>query len=161
MADVDEYERELGPLLGPAAGYAHALLRNRHDAEDAVQQAALRGWERIAQYDAARPFRGWWFAILRNCCTDILRKRAAPDAHPLNDLDPPSQHSSESFDWEKLEQAMHRLSEAHSEILRLKYHGGLSYDDMAEALNIPKGTVMSRLHLARKALARTLNEELL
>lgn len=65
----------------------------------------------------------------------------------------------ESPDWERPDRAMTRLSEAHREILRLKYYGGLSYDEMADVLGIPKGTVMSRLHLARKGLARELTEE--
>jgi RNA polymerase sigma-70 factor (ECF subfamily) len=159
VSDPGGYERALRPLLTQAAGYARALLRNRHDAEDAVQQAALRGWERIAQYDPSRPFKGWWFAILRNCCVDILRKRQAPDSQTLDGVDPPAEDSSESLDWERLDGAMQRLSESHREILRLRYYGGLSYHEMADALDIPKGTVMSRLHLARKGLAREMSRE--
>jgi RNA polymerase sigma-70 factor (ECF subfamily) len=156
---MDAYERELRPLLGQAAGYARSLLRNRQDAEDAVQQAALRAWERIDQYQTARPFKGWWFAILKNCCIDILRTRNAPDTHPLDGVDPPAPREPDAFDWEGLERALQHLSQPHVEILRLKYYGGLSYAEIAEALDIPNGTVMSRLHLARKALARQLSEE--
>jgi len=146
-------------LLGQAAGYALSLLHNKQDAEDAVQQAALRAWERIDQYQTSRPFKGWWFAILRNCCVDILRTRNAQHTHPLDGVDPPAASEPDAFDWEGLERALQRLSQPHGEILRLKYYGGLSYADIAEALHIPMGTVMSRLHLARKALARQLSEE--
>jgi RNA polymerase sigma-70 factor (ECF subfamily) len=159
VRDIGAYERELRPLLGQAAGYALSLLRNKQDAEDAVQQAALRAWERIDQYQTSRPFKGWWFAILKNCCVDILRTRNAPDTHPLDGVDPPAASEPDAFDWEGLERALRRLSPPHGEILRLKYYGGLSYTEIAEALDIPKGTVMSRLHLARKALARQLSEE--
>ena len=62
-------------------------------------------------------------------------------------------------DWQGLERALQCLSQPHREILRLKYYGGLSYAEIAEALDVPTGTVMSRLHLARKALARQLTEE--
>jgi RNA polymerase sigma-70 factor, ECF subfamily len=159
MGDIGAYERELRPLLGQAAGYALSLLRNKQDAEDAVQQAALRAWERIDQYQTSRPFKGWWFAILKNCCVDILRTRNSPDTHSLDGVDPPAASEPDAFDWEGLECALRRLSQPHGEILRLKYYGGLSYAEIAAALDIPKGTVMSRLHLARKALARQLSEE--
>jgi len=159
VGDTGAYERELRPLLGQAAGYALSLLRNKQDAEDAVQQAALRAWERIDQYQTSRPFKGWWFAILRNCCVDILRTRNAPDTHPLDGVDPPAAGEPDAFDWETLARALQQLTQPHSEILRLKYYGGLSYAEIADALDIPKGTVMSRLHLARKALARQLKEE--
>lgn len=160
MLDANAYGREVRPLLGQAAGYARSLLRNRHDAEDAVQQAALRGWERIGQYDVTRPFRGWWFAILRNCCLDMLRGRKVRRTENLDRFDPPDRHETEEFEWETLDAALRKLSATHQEIMQLKYYGGLSYDDLAEALAIPKGTVMSRLHLARKALAAHMREEL-
>ena len=163
MQDVAAYERELRPLLGRAGGYARALLGNRADAEDAVQQAALRAWERIGQYDVARPFRGWWFAILRNCCLDLLRARRSARTDSLDGIDPPdpgAQEQDESaLDDHNLETSLRRLTPAHQQILQLRYFGELSYDDLAMALAIPKGTVMSRLHLARKALAAQMRKE--
>jgi len=160
VLDASAYGRELKPLLGSAAGYARSLLGNRHDAEDAVQQAALRAWERIGQYDAMKPFRGWWFAILRNCCLDMLRARKVRRADSLDGVDPPDTREAEVFEWDKLDAGLGKLSAAHQEIMRLKYYGGLSYDDLAEALAIPKGTVMSRLHLARKMLTAQLRGKL-
>lgn len=161
MRDVSTYERELRPLLARGAGYARSLLGNRHDAQDAVQQAALRAWERIGQYDDTRPFRGWWFAILRNCCLDLLRARKSARTDNLDGIDPPDSREHEDPEWStnSLEAALGRVSSAHREILQLRYFGDLSYDDLAIALAIPKGTVMSRLHLARKALAAQMREE--
>lgn len=159
MLDVAAYERELRPLLPQAGAYARSLLGSRHDAEDAVQQAALRAWERIAQFDVSRPFKGWWFAILRNCCLDLLRGRKAARIDSLEGFDPPDTREPEGPEWSRLEAGLRELSDAHQEILRLKYFGGLSYEDIAMALAIPKGTVMSRLHLARKALAAHVREE--
>lgn len=159
MGDAGAYDRALRPLLGQAAGYARAVLRSRHEAEDAVQQAALKGWERIGQYDAARPFRGWWFAILRNCCLDALRRAKGARTQGLDGVDPPGLGEPEAFDWRRLDDGLAQLSEPHREILRLRYFGELSYDEIAAALSIPKGTVMSRLHLARKALAGRIGKE--
>jgi RNA polymerase sigma-70 factor (ECF subfamily) len=134
-------------------------MRNRHDAEDAVQTAALRGLERISGFDETRPFKGWWFAILRNCCIDAVRRSRRARltdldteiAMPLDDAETP--------DWDSLDRAIEALSEPHREIVRLRYFAELSYAEIAEALSIPPGTVMSRLHLARRALAARFHEE--
>lgn len=146
------YGRLLETLLEQAGGYALSILHNRSDAEDAVQQAALRGLERLDRHDPARPFKGWWFTILRNCCIDLLRARRRnavliQSAEPKNDCWP------DQADWRALVEAMKRLDSQQAEILRLRYFGGLTYEELAETLEIPKGTVMSRLHYARKALA--------
>jgi len=150
------YGRLLEGMLEQAAAYALSILRNRHDAEDAVQQAALRGLERIAQYDPRWPFRGWWFALLRNCCIDLVRSR-----RPCASLATAEHHADRHgnpTEWQDLAEALDGLEPQQSEILRLKYFGGLSYDELAQALDIPKGTVMSRLHYARKALSSQMKE---
>lgn len=161
--DAAAYSRRVTPLLAQAGAYARSLLRNRSDAADAVQQAALRGWERIAQYDPQRPFKGWWFAIVRNCCFDVLRANQAQRTEPLEAIEPIEPRGSDphanDLDLRALDAAMAQLSDAHRDILRLKYFSDLSYDELAEALAIPRGTVMSRLHHARKALAGLLAEK--
>jgi len=159
MEDEHAYGRALEPLLGRAAAYARARLGNREDAEDAVQQAALQAWAGFRQYDPARPFAGWWFTILRNCCMDLLRRRRAAAHTDIEGVDLPRLEPDEPFDWQVLETAIRSLSPAHQEILRLRYFGELSYDALADALDIPRGTVMSRLHHARKALASRLAGE--
>lgn len=102
MTDARSYDRVLRPLLGHAAGYARAMLGSRAEAEDAVQQAALKGWERIGQYDATRPFKAWWFAILRNCCIDALRRAKVARTQPLDGVDPPAPAEPAAFDWRRL-----------------------------------------------------------
>lgn len=135
------------------------MLRNRADAEDAVQTAALRGLERLASFEEGRPFNGWWFAVLRNCCIDRLRRSqrfpvAGVDIEMLAD----TSADSES-EWAALERALQRLPEAQAEVVRMHYFAGLRYAEIAAALSIPIGTVMSRLHNARQTLAKQLKEE--
>lgn len=142
-----------------AGGYARSILRNRADAEDAVQTAALRGLERLGGYDERRPFKGWWFAILHNCCIDMLRRtRRRPTSAIEGDIadDRPDEPPP---DWDALDRALETLSDSHGEIVRLRYFAGLSYAEIAEALSVPPGTVMSRLHHARLALAAKLQED--
>jgi RNA polymerase sigma-70 factor (ECF subfamily) len=135
--DEEEYGRLLEPLLYPAAGYACSILRDRHQAQDAVQQAALRGLERIRTFDARRPFKGWWFAILRHCCIDMLREFKASKVVRLGGIDPPAATpgdvENDVEDWERLSECLLQLSADHQEILRLKYFGDLSYREIAEA----------------------------
>lgn len=145
-----DYALALEPLLGRAGGYARSLLRDRDDAEDAVQQAALRGLQRLETYDPARPFAGWWFAILRHCCIDMMRQSKVRRAEPLDGNEPAAEAATH---WWELEAAIAALSPVHQEILRLRYFGDLSYAELAETLGVPPGTIMSRLFLARKALA--------
>ena len=156
--DSEGYGRALGPLMPAAHGYALSIVRHRADAQDAVQQAALRGLERISTYDVSRPFKGWWFAVLRNCCIDALRRKGN-DALPLDEVDPAEPEPPAAGQWEPLAQALARVSDAHREILRLRYFGGLSYRELAEALEIPPGTVMSRLHAARGELRKEMEAE--
>lgn len=159
MLDQERYARLLSPLLGRASAYARSILRDRHNAEDAVQQAAMRGLERLATFDAARSFKAWWFGILRNCCIDQLRTARTVVVADSDGADHPAAPEHCDDDWLRLAAAMDALSAEHREILRLKYFADQSYVEIAETLSIPQGTVMSRLYLARKALAAKMNAE--
>ena len=160
MRDRSEYARLLSPLLGRATAYACSILKDGHDAEDAVQQASIRGLEGFGAFDPTRPFKGWWFAILRNCCIDMLRSTKARRTESLSEEhDLPAPESGSGLDWQSLADSMNRLKEDHREVLRLKYFADQSYREMAETLGIPEGTVMSRLYLARKALAAMIGED--
>ncbi len=154
----EQYALRLQPLLQSAAGYARSILNNRDYAQDAVQQAALRGLERLHTFDDARPFRSWWFAILHNCCIDLIRadKTVLHDDIDTFDVAGPDEEASHIT---QLMQNIARLSSDHQYILRLKYFAELSYKEIATVLAIPQGTVMSRLHLARTALAAKMKEE--
>lgn len=158
--EAGAFDRAVRPLLHRGAAYAISILHERSEAEDAVQQATLQAWHKRAQFDARRSFKTWWFAILRNQCLDELRRqRRTPLAIGTDDSDPPSPADESAFDRHALETAMQRLPERHCEVLQLRYFGDLSYQELAQVLAIPEGTVMSRLHLARKALAALMMTE--
>ena len=158
-ASPSSFEQRVRPLLRRSAGYARAIVQDRDDADDAVQDALLKAHRSFDRFDPARPFEGWWFAILRSCCLDLLRTRASrAREQPLVDSDPPAPTPApaapDAPDWTRLRRALHRLSSDHRAILELRYFGDCSYRAIADALAIPMGTVMSRLHAARAALAR-------
>jgi RNA polymerase sigma-70 factor (ECF subfamily) len=152
-----DYGRLMEGVLEQAAGYALSILHNRADAEDAVQQAALRGLERLSLYDPERPFRGWWFTVLRHCCIDVSRSLRFHAG--LDQADCVAVRSENPADWQDLAESLDRLEPQQTEILRLRYFGGLTYDELSGALAIPKGTVMSRLHYAKKALAAEMKDQ--
>jgi len=148
-----DFEQRLKPLLSPAAAYAYAILHDRTDAEDAVQDAAMKGYLALGSYDPSRPFKGWWFAVLRNCCRDLLRKRQSRPSVPLGEMEPAAPPGTLAGEFDDLRTALARLSPAHREVIELRYFGGCSYREIAAALEIADGTVMSRLFAARQSLA--------
>jgi RNA polymerase sigma-70 factor (ECF subfamily) len=158
--EADAFERALRPLLRRSAAYAVSFLGDRRDAEDAVQQAALRAWDRRTQFDGQRPFKAWWFGVLRNHCLDQLRTRTrAPISVSCDDLDLSSPADEGALDRLALATAMEKLPVTQRDALQLRYFGDLTYQELAQVLEIPQGTVMSRLHLARKALAGLMRTE--
>jgi RNA polymerase sigma-70 factor (ECF subfamily) len=155
--DADAYGQLLTPLLPRASGYARSLLGGRADAEDAVQQAALRGLERLHAYEPSRSFSGWWFTLLHHSCIDLLRaRRRTTTLEAAESATARTADGDGALAWDELARGLAALDPDHERILRLRYFGGLAYADLGEALGIPPGTVMSRLHAARQRLAEIL-----
>jgi RNA polymerase sigma-70 factor (ECF subfamily) len=153
------YERTQLNTLRYAAAIIGVL-----DAEDACQDAWLRVWR---AWGTAEPERldAWVFRIVRNACLDRFRSKRRSDAatgaavddlvDPLSVEELVAQRASES----PAERAMSRLSPPLREALWLREVMGLSYAEIAQVQDIPVGTVMSRLHGARRKAARWLRAE--
>jgi RNA polymerase sigma factor (sigma-70 family) len=155
-----DFQQHVEPLLPQSAAYAYAIVRSREDAEDAVQEAAIKAYQAFAGYNPSCPFKGWWLTILRNCCRDLLRRRQSrPVTVAMEHADLPPQTAWPSNLCGDLREALDQLSESHREILQLRYFGGCSYREIADVLVIPAGTVMSRLYAARQALSDIYREE--
>lgn len=144
---------------------AYQLLRNREDALDAAQDAFMRFFTHLDRFDRGRPVRPWLLRIVRNCSRDLRRRGRVREADSLDtggwegnqvevvDPGPAPSRAAERNELQKLVwQAMEQISEAHREILVLRDYQDLSYGEIAEILDIPIGTVMSRLHAARRRL---------
>jgi RNA polymerase sigma-70 factor (ECF subfamily) len=135
----------------PAVGHALAILADREDALDATQEAFVDAFRSLKNFDPARRFYPWFYVLLRNRCYKIIaKKREAENLDEAVILAPQAGISGE----EKiaLERALRSLSRADREIIALKYLDGFSYDEIAGLLEIPRGTVMSRLFYARREL---------
>jgi RNA polymerase sigma-70 factor (ECF subfamily) len=130
-------------------------------AEDAAQEAFLRAWRNLERYNPRFAFRSWVYRIALNLAVDALRRE-----RPTTDLDAESlaTESDGPEDWlerkqqaEQVRRAVLDLPPASRAVLVLREYEGLSYREIADALDIPVGTVMSRLNYARGQLRRALS----
>ncbi|BCH33796.1 RNA polymerase sigma factor [Mesorhizobium sp. L-8-10] len=142
--------------LGALRRYARSLTRDSADAEDLVQDALVRAYERRASFRHGGNLRAWLLSILHNTFVDGKRSRRAEAirierAGELADafLDAPQEHS---LRLTQLREAFLGLSEEQRAALHLVAIEGLSYQEAAEALAIPLGTLMSRIGRARATL---------
>lgn len=138
-----------------AVGHAVAVLRDLEDAKDAVQEAFVDAYRSLPRFDTARRFYPWFYVLVRNRCFKTLeRRRPAESIEETEILAPP--HGLPTDEGIALERALGKLAAEDREIIALKYTDGLSYNEIAEYLAVPRGTVMSRLFYARKALQKQL-----
>jgi RNA polymerase sigma-70 factor (ECF subfamily) len=148
------------PLFRALYATARRLTGNAHDAEDLVQETYLRGYRAFHSFEPGTNLRAWLYAILRSARADALRKRgpvlvadAALEGGPA--LPPLQLQLGATWD---LEAALARVPEVFREALVLRDVQDWSYDEIARALDVPIGTVMSRLSRGRALLRRALQE---
>ena len=134
-----------------AVGHSLAILGNREDARDATQEAFVDAFQSLKNFDLSRKFYPWFYVLLRHRCYKLIGKRR--EAESIEDTQILAPQMGVSHEERiALERALGSLSREEREIVTLKYLDGLSYDEIAEYLEIPRGTVMSRLFYARKQL---------
>lgn len=180
QVDSTWFEEQIMRILPDLFQGALSMADRRVEAEDLVAEAVARAWERRDDLREPDRFRGWVFCILRNCFRSRLRKRAArPEELPLpEDCDEaaafslfdrlhqpfllwwgnPEQNFLDRLLKEDLEEALSRISEPYREVVALADVHEFRYAEIAEALEIPVGTVRSRLARGRARLQEELWE---
>lgn len=143
--------------------YAYRLTGVTCDAEDLTQQAFLAAHVNLDQLREPEHSRGWLFAILRSCYLRMCRQRR-PIAAANLDLDlntlPDKLPDELVVDSDELQQAINELPDEFKPVVLLFYFEGCSYREISEKLNVPTGTVMSRLSRAKARLrARLFDDE--
>lgn len=123
------------------------------DAEDLVQETFLRLFKSAGQYKSQGKFRSYLYTLARHTWIDRLRKSTPEESHDLEDYPGPSEESS-AVD---LQEALDQLSEKLKTTLVLKIYHGLKYEDIGRILDIPVGTVKSRIFLAMEELRKILS----
>ena len=136
-------------------------------AEDAAQETFIRAWQNFASYRPRTPLRNWLYRIAFNAGMDMLRKQKRILPNDIEDLQladerpGPESLVSQQERTALVQEAVLSLPEASRAVLVLREYEGMSYHEIADALDIPVGTVMSRLNYARKLLKDKLKPSLL
>jgi RNA polymerase sigma-70 factor (ECF subfamily) len=157
---VERYQRKIAAL-------ALGMLRNREDALDVVQETFTKAYQSLDRFKGDSAFYTWVYRIAHNLCVDHQRRvgkqlhvslDADEDGPPptmLPDGPAPDQPFERARDAEiarRVREAISGLTPDHRAVILLRELEGLSYEEISEVLDCPKGTVMSRLHYARRQL---------
>ncbi len=153
--------------MQPAYYSALALVGSHDEAMDLSQQAFIRAWMAIRKFEVGRRFFTWYYRILRNLCLNRLRDRAAqaaPMAHfdhlidVADDEQDPALETDRALLRDRVRAALGQLRPEEREIIVMRDFDGQTYAEIAELLECPLGTVMSRLYYARKHLKDLLED---
>lgn len=146
---------------------AYLITHDRASAEDVVQSAFIRAYQRIGSFDLNRPFGPWFLRIVVHEAMDAARGTHSGASAPggdaeshLQDLPDKSAGPEETLEWAELRrevwEALESLPPKQRAAVVMRYYLEMSEDEMARELGIPLGTVKSRLHAARGHLRRLL-----
>lgn len=155
----------------------YSLLRSREDAEDITQETFVKAYLSLKNFEGASSFYTWVYRIAYNMVIDFKRKvkRKGGDAVQLDEavqsgagaegiiseaVDPERELERKQIS-QRIGQALGELSDPHRAVITLREVDGMSYDEIAEITGVSKGTVMSRLHYARKRLQELLSDLIL
>jgi RNA polymerase sigma-70 factor (ECF subfamily) len=141
-------------------GVVYRLCGDVNVAEDAAQEAFVRAWQHLPSYQPRSPFRNWLYRIATNVALDALRaEKATVDVDELSlasSGEGPEAAVEHTERAENVRQAVLALPPASRAVLVLREYESLSYQEIADTLDIPMGTVMSRLSYARKLMLEAL-----
>jgi RNA polymerase sigma-70 factor (ECF subfamily) len=177
MADQERFVEDTAPFMDSLFGAALRLTRNRADAEDLLQETFLRAYRGYGRFEEGTNLRAWLYRILTNTFINTYRaKQRRPGETDLADVEDlylyrrlggleASQRGRSAEDElmdlvteGEVKDAIEALPEQFRMAVLLADIEGFSYKEIAEILDVPIGTVMSRLHRGRKGLQKTLHD---
>lgn len=159
---ADRYERKVYAV-------ALAILRNHHDANDAVSESFLRAWSALATFDTERKFSTWLLAIATNYCRDQLKKKGVRETLRNKvglffEIITRSAAAGDILDRETeaewVRNAVAKLPLKYREALVLAYFGDYGYKDIADTLGISVTNVETRIYRAKKLMREMIREEM-
>lgn len=172
-----EFEQLLAPVLGQAFGVAMQMIHNRDDAQDLVQEAAVLAFRGFHTFQPGTNFKAWYFRILTNLFLNRRRKQQrSPATTPLEDAPDlylymetknaglheksgdPASLVLQDLSTEQMVAAIGALPDDYRVVAALYFVEELSYQEIADMVDCPVGTVRSRLHRGRKLLQKALWE---
>jgi RNA polymerase sigma-70 factor (ECF subfamily) len=167
--NAGSFETLAMPLFASLYNFAHWLTQNREEAEDLVQETYVKALKGFSSFQPGTNFRAWMYRILRNTFLTSRTGLSATLTEPLSleedsAIVPATSETPESLllarmDEQAVQNALERLPVAFREVILLCDLEEMSYQEIAETLGIPLGTVMSRLSRARKAMRESLGSK--
>ena len=166
--DVDAFGELVLLYQKPIFNLCYRMLGEAQEAEDAAQEAFIRGFTNLDKYDPKRSFKTWIFSIASNHCIDRLRKRRLTwlsideplPPHPALETGDKQDPEKTLLDQERSEMIQLLLSDLNPDYraaVILRYWYDMSYTEIAEALDTTESAIKSRLFRARQSLADTLD----
>lgn len=171
--NINAFEELISPYTNQLFNFAFRMLKNREDAEDALQETYLKVYKSLNSFEGNSSFKTWLYRITTNVCLDMLRKQKRQTHQSLNTTDEDGEHeisipdetyspeisAKKSAAMDVLKKAMDNLNEEHKIAITLRDINGLSYEEIAEAMEINVGTVKSRINRARTQLRKFLEKD--
>ncbi len=167
--DERAYRELVRSYQGAVVNLAWRITGNAEDAAEVAQETFIRVLRSLGTYDPARPFRTWLFKIASNLALDVIRRRkrrpvaledlADEDGPPIDPADPgpgPDEGLRIGRSDARFDALVRELPEHYQAILFLRYKEELAYEEIAETMSLPLGTVKVRLHRAHEILRRKL-----
>jgi RNA polymerase sigma-70 factor (ECF subfamily) len=174
LAGDEKAYRELVELYqGQVFSLALRMVRRREDAEDVTQETFVRMFRALERYDTSRPFAAWLMTIASRLCIDHIRRRKVnpvslthhePDSDESREMDVvdpgpgPDEVTSNSEEERQSNDLIQSLPPHYRVVVVLRHQQDLSYEEIAQALNLPLGTVKARIHRAREILKQRLEQ---
>lgn len=142
---------------------AYRMCGNAYDADEAAQEAFVAAWRALPNFRGDAKFSTWLYRLTTNAAIDVMRRekrhQTVGDGEMVDladDADSPQERVERTEQQEAVQKALATLSEEYREVLLLRYMEELDYAEIAEVLQLPSGTVKSRINRAKAALKTAL-----
>lgn len=173
--DTNAFRAIIEKYQGRVFAIVFGMVRNREDSLDITQDTFIKAYNGLAGFRRESSFRTWLFRIAMNLSIDLLRHRIRVRSGEYNDAVDMDEHAPIALSpdhlkrnpgkdlerqqlYTRIMEAMQKLPPDHRQVILLREIEGLSYKEIAETMDIPEGTVMSRLFYARKRLQSMLED---
>ena len=160
--DRSAFELLINPYSKALCNYISFRAKNDADANDIVQEAILSIWQSITTYEYQSSFKTWAFSIARRRLADFYRKNSRNESLPLTDFEnvfTAKDNLDDNLERMDVEQALSKLNSQDNELVYLVFQAQLSYQEISAMLNIPVGTVKSRMSSIKTKLKTILSWE--
>jgi len=173
--DRQAYNKLIVQYKDAVYSVVYRMVHNKQEAEDLTQETFIKAYKSITSFNEAYAFSTWLFKIATNSCIDHFRKRKLKTysmdetirykddeiRHEYADPEPGVEHHLESSERARLiRQAIERLPEKYRIVIEMRHQQEQSYEEIADSLSLPLGTVKARIFRAREMLNKSLKGKL-